>query len=150
VFSNFITYFNIIWLCFLGLTLGFFYLKLYLLKQRQHWPSIQGQIIQLHWETKGQQIWPQLVYIYEVNNQNYSGDALFLNANLYSIYSQPSRETAYKAAMAFKNKEPITVFYNPNQPSQSTLTTHTPPKIKKIIIVLTVIFFLHVTFMFYR
>ncbi len=124
------------WFIFLLILLRHFWLKRSELLASAAWLTTKGRITRCEWATEGNILWPKIEYVYQVNEQELTGEYLFIDTAHNTPTSKYSREVAYKAAVAFQNHAEIDVFYNPNDPKQSAMDISIPRKLNVIIVLI--------------
>jgi Protein of unknown function (DUF3592) len=134
---------DVVWLLFLLSMLWYFWRERHILAQTQFWLITKGRITQFEWTGEGYQLWPKIEYTYQVLNQDFRGEYLFLDTSLNNPNSKYARKVAYRAAVAYEKDAEIDVFYNPNDPQQAALDISIPPKLNLIIVLLVVLIILH-------
>tara|TARA_Y100001968_G_C19394016_1_gene737200 strand:+ start:1249 stop:1719 length:471 start_codon:yes stop_codon:yes gene_type:complete len=131
-----------------GLLLGLLYYfvkKWHYLRQAQDWLLTEGHITHFELIQQGRQLWPKIEYIYQVYGRDFYGENLVLDTAHNTPSNRIARLVAYHAAQAFYAKQAITIFYNPNDPRQSTLDIHMPRKLLFILGLLVVLLVFHLS-----
>jgi hypothetical protein len=93
-------------------------------KASRDWPSVEGQVNVATVEMKTEHdedgtttsYSPQVVYTYSVAGQQYTSDQVIVGARSWHT----SRARA-EAKLAYQTGQQVTVYYNPNKPSQAVL-----------------------------
>lgn len=114
------------------------------------WLMTQGWITHCEWTSQGHRLWPKIEYVYEVGEQEFTGEHLFPDTCHNNPNSHYARQVAYKVAEAYKNDEPITVYYNPALPEQAALDVKVPRKINLILILLGIFTSVHLLFFLFK
>lgn len=135
---------DVIWLVFLFYLLWHFWRDRQLLARTRHWLITKGRITQFEWARVGRQLWPKIQYTYQVFDQEYASEYLFLDTSHNNPTSKYARLVAYRAAVAYEDDVDIDVFYNPNNPKQAALDITIPRKLNVIIALLIALIILHV------
>lgn len=141
---------DLAWLVFLLILLRHFWQDWRLLQSARYWLITKGRISQLVWTKDGEHIWPKIEYIYQIYDQDFYGEYLFLDTSHNNPNSKYARNVAYRAAMAFEKDEEIDIYYNPNNPKQSALDVHMPVKLNVIIVLLIFLILLHLGIVVYH
>ncbi|WP_078767506.1 DUF3592 domain-containing protein [Legionella maceachernii] len=113
------------------------------LAQTRSWLITKGRITSFEWTREGPRLWPRIKYHYQVFDQDFEGEYLFLDTAHNTPNSKYARKVAYKAAMAYERNAEIDVFYNPNNPEQAVLDIAMPKKLNLIILLLIMLIILH-------
>lgn len=138
---------DLIWLAFLILLLAYFWKdRLALLKCRR-WKMTQGLITRCEWTQDAHRIWPRIEYDFEVDGQTYQGEHLLADTTHHNPASRFSKRIAYKAAIAYQNRQTIDVYYNPANPEQSALDISMPGKLTALIALLCGLIAFHLLIM---
>jgi hypothetical protein len=124
------------WLCVLFMLFRHFWLDRKTLVDAQSWLKVKGQITRCDWTKQGHSLWPKIEYSYQVADKDITGEYLFLDTAHNNPNSKYARHVAYKVAMAFNEHQEIDVYYNPNDPAQSTLDVAIPVKLNAILILI--------------
>lgn len=138
------------WLFFLLILFSHFWRDRKVLSQAQSWLKVKGHITACDWTTVGHSIWPKIEYSYQVYDKDMTGEYLFLDTAHNNPNSKYSRGIAYKAAVAFKERAEIDVYYNPNHPEQSALDVTIPIKLNIILVLIGMLIVLHLGFIVWR
>ncbi|MFC3908245.1 DUF3592 domain-containing protein [Legionella dresdenensis] len=141
---------DIAWLVFLLAMLRHFWQERWFLSEARYWLIVKGRITRLEWSQEGSRLWPKIEYSYQVNERDFLGEYLFLDTSHNTPNSRYARKLAYQVAMAFKKDEEITVFYNPDNPTQSALDVHIPTKLNLIIGLIMFLIIVHLGVIVYR
>jgi len=141
---------DICWLLVLCLLLRNFYKDFQLLKLTKSWLMTKGKVDTFDLIQQGSTYWPKISYSYQVNDQEFKGNYLFLDTSLNTPYSGYSRRLAYKVANAFKEGKEVDVFYDPSSPDLAVLDTSIPRKLYAILIGLSGLIGLHIILIVYR
>jgi hypothetical protein len=88
------------------------------------WPSVEGQVVAAMVETKVDHdedgtttsYSPRITYTYSVSGQQYASDQVVIGARRH----YPSQARA-EAKLAYQPGQQVTVYYNPDKPSQAVL-----------------------------
>lgn len=131
------------WLLFLSLLLAYFWLQRHTMLKAQHWQKTRGHISRFEWITHGHRVWPKIEYIYQVHDQEFIGEHLFVDMTYINPNSRYARKFAYQVANAYKNNEDLAVFYNPEKPAQAVLNVSMPRKLNLIIVLISALIALH-------
>lgn len=134
---------DLVWLIFLLSMLRHFWRDRQLLAQTKFWLITKGHITVFEWTREGHRLWPRVEYTYQVFDQDFQGEYLFLDTAHNNPNSKYARTVAYRAAIAYENDEEIDVFYNPNNPQQAVLDITMPRKLNIIIALLVMLIILH-------
>lgn len=134
---------DLLWLFFLLFLLWHFWRSRLFLAQAKGWLTTKGRITVFEWAGEGSEIGPRIQYTYQVFDQDYYSEQLFLDTSDSDPNSQYARRIAYRAAMAYADEADIMVFYNPDNPSQAALDIRIPPKLNLIIALLLILIILH-------
>lgn len=111
--------------------------------QTKFWLITKGRITSFEWTKAGPRLWPRIEYRYQVFDNDFQGEYLFLDTSHNNPNSKYARHVAYRAAMAYENDEEIDVYYNPNNPYQAVLDTTIPRKLNLIIALLLALIVFH-------
>lgn len=131
------------WLVFLLFIFYHFWKTRSFLQQTENWLITKGRITSVNWTKEGHRIWHKVAYVYQVFDEDFHGEYLFLDTSHNNPNSKYARRVAYKAAMAYENDQEIDVFYNPNNPQQSALDIKIPTKLNLIVFLLILLILLH-------
>nr|WP_028388829.1 DUF3592 domain-containing protein [Legionella fairfieldensis] len=134
---------DIIWLLFLLSMLRHFWYERQNLTKTNGWLITKGRIVRFEWTHENHRIWPRISYTYQVFDQDFQSEYLFLDTAHNSPYSYYARRVAYRAAIAYEKNEAIDVYYNPNDPQQAVLDITIPRKLNWIIALLLGLIALH-------
>lgn len=134
---------DLAWLFFLLFMLWHFWRARQFLAQTKYWLITKGRITVFKWTHEGPRWWPQIQYSYQVFDQDFCGQYLFLDTSHNNPNSKYARKVAYRAAMAYEDDREIDVFYNPNNPQQAVLDITIPRKLNLIIVLLGLLVILH-------
>ncbi|MBA2657474.1 MAG: DUF3592 domain-containing protein [Tatlockia sp.] len=134
---------DLIWLVFLLYLLGHFWCDRRILAKAKYWLITKGRISHFEWARSGRLLWPKITYNYQVFEQEYSSEYLFLDTAHNNPASKYARLVAYRAAVAYEDDKEIDVYYNPNNPSQAVLDITIPRKLNIIISLLLALVLLH-------
>ena len=148
--GEFIAWHNLLdfgWLVFLLLVFRHFWRARQVTLQTRCWVRTRGQITRCEWRISGHSMWPEIEYIYQVGERDYTGEYLFLDVTHNDPNSKYARLLAYKVANAFKNNEDIDVYYNPDDPDQAVLDTTVPRKINVILCFIAALIVMHLIIM---
>lgn len=140
---------DLVWLGFLLFILIYFWRKRQEAKQSLNWLKTTGQIISCEFTRDKHRIWPKIEYAYQVNEQEYIAEHLFPDTFHNNPESKYARKIAYKAAMAWKNHEEITVYYDPFYPQRAALDVKIPLKLNVVIVLVSLLIMIHLTTIFY-
>ncbi|PJE18364.1 DUF3592 domain-containing protein [Legionella drozanskii] len=113
------------------------------LAQARSWLITKGRITTFEWTRAGPRLWPRIQYTYQVFDQDFQGEYLFLDTAHNNPNSKYARRVAYKAAVAYEKDAEIDVFYNPNDPNQAALDITLPRKLNLIVALLIALVILH-------
>lgn len=102
------------WLLFLLMLFWHFWRDRRTLVHAQSWLKVKGHITSCELTKVGHSVWPKIEYTYQVNEEEMTGEYLFLDTAHNNPNSKYSRGIAYKAAIAFQENEEIDVYYNPS------------------------------------
>jgi hypothetical protein len=141
---------DIIWIIFLFYLLWHFLREWQSLAKARDWLITKGRITHFEWARAGRQLWPKIKYNYQVFDQNYSSEYLFLDTSHNNPNSKYARHVAYRAALAYEEDADIDVFYNPNNPAQAALDITMPRKLNLIIGLLLGLIILHLVVVIVR
>lgn len=141
---------DIVWLLFLLFLLRHFWQERQALMIASHWLITRGRITQFVWTQDGHHLWPKIEYSYQLFDQEFKGEYLFLDTSRNNPNSKYARKVAYRAAMAFENDEEIDIYYNPDNPLQSALDVRIPTKLNVIIGLLLFLLVLHLVIVAHR
>jgi hypothetical protein len=89
-------------------------------------------------------LWPNIEYVYQVGDQDFTGDRLFSDTVHHVPTSAHVRQLEYRIANAFKENETIDVYYNPNHYEEAVLDTTIPRKLHVILLVVAMLIVAHV------
>src|SRR5690606_7903414 len=98
----------------------------------------------------GHNYWPKLTYSYRVNEKNYLGNTIFLDSLLNSPHSGYSKRVAYDLANAYKQNNPVNVYYEPEVPELAVLNTNIPKRLYFIAWALGLMILFHLGLMIYK
>lgn len=140
---------DLIWLGFLIILLIYFWRKRQEAKQTLNWVKTTGRIIQCEFTQDGHRIWPKLEYSYMVNEQEYTAEHLFPDTFHNNPDSKYARKIAYNAAIAWKQQQEITVYYDPFYPQRAALDVHVPVKLTVVVLLISLLLAVHLTTMLY-
>lgn len=141
---------DILWLSFLLFLLWHFWQERQALKIASHWLITKGRITQFVWAQEEHRLWPKIEYSYQLFDQDFKGEYLFLDTSRNNPASKYARKVAYRAAMAFEHDEEIDIYYNPDNPLQSALDVRIPTKLNVIIGLLLFLLALHLGVVVHR
>lgn len=131
------------WLVFLLLVFRYFWRARRVTGQTKHWVKTRGRVTQCEWAVQGHSIWPKIEYIYQIDDNDVTGEYLFLDTVHNDPNSKYARNMAYKVANAYKNNEDIDVYYNPDKPEEAVLDTTIPRKLNLILVFTATLIILH-------
>jgi hypothetical protein len=90
---------------------------------RRHWPMVQGEV--LHTQVAGTRAFhPEIVYSYTVNNQKYS-DTTAMDSPAFGGRNN-KYDVARKIVAEYPTGKAVSVYYDPTDPSISTLRPFAP------------------------
>ncbi len=135
------------WLIFLLLVFWYFWRGRQVTMQTKSWVKTKGKIAHCEWEICGHIMWPKIEYIYQVCEQDYTGEYLFLDTVHNDFNGQYARHIAYKVAIAYKENEDIDVYYDPGSPEHAVLDTTVPKKLNLILCLIATLIALHLGIM---
>ena len=141
---------DLFWLLFLLVVLLHFWKKRQLLVAARSWQNTRGRIHQLEWTEENGSLWLEVTYTYQLFDQEYLGDCIFLDEASNRTNNAYTRNIAYQIVMAFKNQEEIDVYYDPDNPMESALDVHIPRSLHWIIGMLLVFLALHLLLIIYH
>lgn len=141
---------DLVWLLFLIFLLRYFWRDRKALVQTRSWLITKGRITSFEWTREGPRLWPRIKYSYQVFDQDFVGEYLFLDTAHNNPNSKYARKVAYKAAMAYERNAEIDVFYNPNNPEQAVLDITMPKKLNLILVLLIMLIILHLVVIIVR
>ena len=130
----------------LALLFALFVINLYFIKKRYAirratwWQTTDAKIQACKWVTCGHRLWPKLTYHYQVGEQAYTGEVLFLDPYFYSSRSKYAVHIAFKMATAYKEKQDVLVRYDATDPTRAALDIAASPKLTWIVGVLGLLF----------
>lgn len=119
-------------------------------RETKLWFKTQGYITECELVTYEHSLWPKIEYVYKVDDQEFTGDVLFLDIAHINLHSAHARDVAYSAANAYKQNDPIDVYYNPENPEQAVLDTTIPWKLNLILGFIIGLLLLHVVILLNR
>jgi len=131
------------WLFFLLFIFAYFWLDRRVMLETRLWMKTKGRVTECEWTTHGHSIWPKVEYVYQVNDEEFTGEYLFPDTSHNDPNSAYARRIAYKAANAYKLDEDVDVYYNPDLPSQSALDITMPRKLTFILWFIAALIVLH-------
>ncbi len=140
---------DMIWLGFLIFILIYFWKKRQAAKQSLNWIKTTGKIIRCEFSNDGHRIWPELEYAYQVNEQEFIAEHLFPDTFHNTPASKYARNIAYKAALAFKNHQDITVYYDPFYPQRAALDVRVPFKLTLVVVLIALLLIVHLALMIF-
>lgn len=117
---------DFLWLLFLLVVLIHFWKKRQILVAARSWKITKGRIHQLEWAKESNSLWLQVTYTYQLFEQEFLGDCIFLDEDSNRKNNAYTRSIAYRIVMAFKNQEEIDVYYNSDNPMESALDINIP------------------------
>ncbi len=132
------------WLLFLTLLFAYFWRARKLTEQTKLWFKTQGRITYCELVPYEECLWPKIEYVYQVDNQEFTSQILFLDIAHNNLHGAHPRALAYRLVSAFKEDETIDVYYNPDNPEQAVLDTTIPWKLNMILGVIAALLLLHV------
>ena len=141
---------DLIWLFFLLILLIYFWRDRLALLKCRHWKIAPGQITRCEWTRDQHRIWPSIEYSYEVDGQSFQGEHLLVDTSHNNPSSASSKKIAYKAAIAYQNRQAIDIFYNPDNPEQSALDISMPRKLTMIILLIGGLIVFHLIYIALR
>lgn len=103
------------------------------------WVKTEARITHCEWTVQGHLLWPQIEYAYQVDERDLVGECLFHHHSHTNINSTYARQLAYRVTTAYKKNEPITIYYNPNQPEQAVIDTTVSRKLNFILFFLAIL-----------
>lgn len=137
------TVLDIGWLIFLIGLFAYFWNVRKRTTQTQLWFKTPGRIIYCELATFEASVWPKIEYEYQVNEQEFTNQTIFLDMIHNNPHSKHARGLAFRLVSAYKEDENIDVYYNPDNPEQAVLDTTTPWKLNIILGGITALFLLH-------
>ena len=139
---------DLIWLIFLLYLLWHFWRDRQFLAQTQDWLITKGRITLFEWTREGPRLWPKIQYKYQVLDQDFYGEYLFLDTAHNNPTSKYARMVAYRAAVAYEEDAEIDVHYNPNDPKQAVLDITIPRKLNLILVLVAALIIVHLVVVF--
>ncbi|KTD32594.1 DUF3592 domain-containing protein [Legionella israelensis] len=138
------------WLLFLLLILRYFWKDRQALLQTRNWLKTKGKVTRCEWTRQEHRVWPEIEYLYEVNEQEFIGQYLFLDTSHNDPNSAYARGIAYKAAMSYEKNQEIDVYYDPFHPQRSALDIRIPRKLNVVIALIIGFIVLHLCVIAYQ
>lgn len=133
------------WLVFLLLVFKQFWMSRQRTCQTKKWNKTEGRVTKCEWVNYRHSLWPQIEYVYQVGERDFTGDRIFGDMAHHTPTSLRARQLAYRIACAYQENSTIEVYYNPSQPEQSVLDTTIPRKLRIILWVLSILIVAHLT-----
>ncbi len=119
-------------------------------RETKLWFKTQGYITECELVTYEHRLWPKIEYVYKVDDREFIGDVLFLDIAHINLHSAHARDVAYRAVNAYKQNDPIDVYYNPENPAQAVLDITIPWKLNLILGFIIGLLLLHMVILFNR
>lgn len=149
-YINWQVWLDVTWLILLVLILRNFLKDILTLKTVQKWSAIKGEVESMELVEVGQNYWPKLIYRYEVAGEAYLGNSIFVDSYLNSPHSGYSKQVAYRLASAYKEGNPVDVYYDPKAPDLAVLDTRIPPKLFVVAAILGAMIVVQFVLMIYK
>jgi hypothetical protein len=138
------------WLIFLLLLVLYFWKTRRFIQRSTEWVKTKGKITRCEWTTRGHRLWPKVEYLYNVGEQEYTGENMFIDTFHRTYNNFYARNVAYKIAQAFKNDQDVDVFYNPDDPDEAALDITVPGKLNLILMLLGILIIAHLVIVVFR
>ncbi len=132
------------WLLFLIVLFAYFWRARKSTVQTKLWFKTQGRITYCELVPYEESVWPKIEYVYQVGDQEFTGEIFFLDMAHNNLHSAHARGLAYRLVSAYKAEEAIDVYYNPGNHEQAVLDTTIPWKLNMILGVIAALLLLHV------
>ncbi len=125
---------DFLWLIFLIVLLIHFWKKRQILVAASSWKKTKGLIHELDWTKENNSLWLQVTYTYQLFEQEYLGDCIFLDEASNRKNNAYTRSVAYRIVMAFKNQDYLDVYYNPENLMESALDVKIPRGLEVVLV----------------
>jgi hypothetical protein len=94
-------------------------------KASGEWPSIQGMVneskVAVINTRGGPQYLPHVKYTYIVEEQEYTSQRIYVGHNWWTSWWTSSKERVQEQLQPYREKQPISVYYNPDDPMDAVL-----------------------------